>query len=96
MNEYTSSSDESSQSRGAVSLASRLDDIETVLEEIRDQMATGGRNFAVMGLRIRALEVIVYGGCAIVLIAVLSAILVLTIRQSPGPSVISVTPGVTP
>ncbi len=80
-----------------MNLNDRLDDIEGVLEEIREQMTQGVKNFAVLGLRLRALEVIVYGGCGIVLVAVLSAILVLTIRSSPPePTRIITAPGVVP
>lgn len=59
---------------GSLSLEQRLDNIEATLKDI--QAAING-----LPLRVRALEIVVYGGCGVVLIAILGALLALVIRD---------------
>ncbi len=61
-------------SRGNLTLDERLERIEGQLNKIQE---------AIDGIptRVRALEFVVYGGCGVVLVAVLGALIALVLRQ---------------
>lgn len=82
---------------GTISLEDRLRSIEELVTGIketldqdigavREELGTGARHFALLNLRVRALEIVVYGGCGVVLIAVLSSLIILVLRDPPTAS----------
>lgn len=66
--------------RGDVTLDDRLDAIEQTLKDILNGQTQEAAASARNSLRLRALEVVVYGGCAMALTAVVGALLFLVIK----------------
>ena len=66
--------------RGDMTLDDRLEAIETTLQDILKVQTANSTKEAQIHLRLRALEIIVYGGCAMALTAVVGALLVLVIK----------------
>lgn len=77
MTDNNRSSDSHRALRGAVSLEDRLD----AMEDKIDKLLEGQSTTATISLRLRALEVIVYGACGLGLMAIVSALLYLVIKQ---------------
>ncbi len=62
-----------SRHRGEITLDERLDAIEATLKAIMEKIDG-------LPIRVRALEVVVYSGCGVVLLAVLGALIALVVR----------------
>ena len=70
----TRTDDPTPRSLGTLSLEERLERIETALNQLRESIEG-------IPTRVRALEYVVYGGCGVVLLAVLSAMIALVVRH---------------
>lgn len=68
------SHDDPTPSRGNLSLDDRLERIEVQLRQIQDSLDG-------IPSRVLALERVVYGGCGVVLVAVLGALVALVVRS---------------
>ncbi len=70
-------------------MQNRLDQIDdkftAKFDAFADLLATGKQTFATMELRLRALEIIVYGACGMALVSVLGAALYFFVRQGGSP-----------
>jgi hypothetical protein len=66
--------------RGDITLDERLDAIEDSLEDIRDKLGNGSSTFASISLRLKMIELIVYTGCGVTLLAVLGALIYLVVK----------------
>lgn len=66
--------------KGSVTLEDRLDTIEALLRTLTDRIAEGNTQFATLNLRVRALEVIVYGACGLALLGIAGAIIALVVK----------------
>jgi hypothetical protein len=71
-----SNHDDPTPSRGNLTLDERLERIEDALKNLRE--AIDG-----LPLRVRALEIVVYGGCGVALVAVLGALVTLVVKNHP-------------
>lgn len=75
--------------RGGLTLDDRLDDIESLLREVRgdlraqgERLAKGDTELATLNLRLAGVERIVYGLCGVVLLSVLGAIVGLVVTRT--------------
>ncbi len=68
--------DDHTPTRGILTLDDRLERIEAQLAKIQE--ALDG-----IPTRVRALEYVVYGGCGVVLLAVLSTVITIALKGSP-------------
>jgi hypothetical protein len=66
--------------RGALTLDERLGHIETTLAKLVESLGAGATSFATLGLRVRILEIIVYGACGLGLTALAGALIALVVR----------------
>jgi hypothetical protein len=68
--------DDPTPARGNLSLDERLERIELQLLKIQESLDG-------IPTRVRALEYVVYGGCGVVLLAVLTALITLVLKSHP-------------
>lgn len=67
--------------QGGLNVNDRLERIENLLELLVTRLAQGDTSLAMISLRVRALEVIVYGACGLGLMAIAYAILHIVIPK---------------
>lgn len=69
--------------RGVKTLDDRLEAMEATLEHIVKTLGVGATSFATIALRVRILEIIVYGACGLGLTSIAGALIFLVIRGAP-------------
>lgn len=74
------STSDATPARGSKTIDDRLDDIETGLGDIMKSLSVGATSFATIALRVRILEIIVYGACGLGLTAIAGALIALVLR----------------
>ena len=70
--------------RGDMTLDERLAAIEETQERILDKLGQGNTSFASLHLRMRALEVIVYGACGLGMVGLVGSVLYLVLKGGPA------------
>lgn len=71
--------DDTPRANGALSLQDRLQQIEEKLDNVLER-------FQSLPLRVRALEIVLYGTCAIALLAVANSVLASHVTAMPAPA----------
>lgn len=67
--------------QGNMTSAERLERIESLLEGLIARLAVGDTSIATISLRLRALEIVVYGACGLGLMALAYALLAIVVHQ---------------
>lgn len=70
--------------RGDMTLEQRLDGLEEGQRQILEKLSGGSVQFSSFGLRLRALECIVYGSCALAGTGVVGSLLYLVLKGGPA------------
>lgn len=70
---------------GGLNVPDRLERIEILLEALVARLALGDTTLATISLRLRALEIVVYGACGLGLMAIAYAILSVVVPRGGGP-----------
>ena len=61
-------------------ISQRFDSIDAKLKTIDEKLGDGKISFATILLRVRALEVVVYGACSVGLLAIAGAIITMVVK----------------